>query len=358
MSVTEYKCPCCGAPLAFSSGTQNMQCASCGNSFDIEAAKQYTEASQEGNTTSNFGWEDYGAGHEEWEDEGTMNLYTCPSCGGEIIADANTAATACPYCGNNTILQDRLRGVFRPDLLIPFKVDGVRAKKEFEKFYAGKKLLPKDFREQTRIKEITGIYVPFWLFDCDSHANMQYDATQVFTWSDRDYEYTRTDHYRLLRSGDMSFERVPVDGSQKMDNSYMEAIEPYDYQEAIDFNAAYLSGYLADKYDVDAKASEPRANERIENSTRSAFLSTTAGYASVIPHNTAVQFQNGKVRYALLPVWVVNTVYQGKNYMFAMNGQTGKFVGELPVSKGRYWAWAGGLFAGIGLVLGLIATLL
>ena len=134
MSVTEYKCPCCGAPLAFSSGTQNMQCASCGNSFDIEAAKQYTEASQEENTASNFGWEDYGAGHEVWEDEGTMNLYTCPSCGGEIIADANTAATACPYCGNNTILQDRLRGVFRPDLLIPFKVDGVRAKKEFEKF--------------------------------------------------------------------------------------------------------------------------------------------------------------------------------------------------------------------------------
>ena len=105
-----------------------------------------------------------------------------------------------------------------------------------------------------------GIYVPFWLFGCDSHANMQYQATKIFSWSDRDYEYTRTDHYLLLRSGDMSFDKVPVDGSAKMADDYMEAIEPYDYSVAQEFDTAYLSGYLADKYDQDAEASKPRAN--------------------------------------------------------------------------------------------------
>ncbi|PWL49047.1 MAG: hypothetical protein DBY39_01985 [Clostridiales bacterium] len=359
MSVLEYQCPCCGATLKFASGTESMQCEYCGNTFDINVARQFTEATEQATAQSNFGWEQYEEGKEDWQGDGTeMFVYTCPSCGGQIMADANTAATRCPYCDNNAILRDRLSGVFRPDYVIPFQVPKEEAKKQLEKFCKGKKLLPKEFWKKNRIEEITGVYVPFWLFGCDSHADMQYRATKVFSWSDHDYEYTRTDHYLLLRAGDMSFDKVPVDGSAKMADNYMEAIEPYDYSAMQEFDTAYLSGYLADKYDQDAEASKPRANQRIENSTQTAFTATTLGYATVLPQSTVVRFDRGCVHYALLPVWMMNTVYQDKTYTFAMNGQTGKFVGELPISRKRYWAWVGGLFAGLGLVLGLIASLL
>jgi hypothetical protein len=144
----------------------------------------------------------------------------------------------------------------------------------------------------------------------------------------------------------MTFERVPVDGSQKMDDSFMEAIEPYDYSRLIPFTTACLSGFLADRYDVDAEQSKPRAEQRIRNSTEAMLRGTVSGYATVTPVSSRFSVQNGKIQYALMPVWLLNTRYKDKLYTFAMNGQTGKFVGEYPISTGRFWAWVGGI-AGI-----------
>ena len=140
----------------------------------------------------------------------------------------------------------------------------------------------------------------------------------------------------MVRGGSIGFERVPVDGSSKIDDTLMESLEPYNFADAVDFQTAYLAGYLADKYDVDADASINRANERIKKSTEDAFRSTVDGYTSVIPESTNVQLQNGKAKYALYPVWLLNTTWNGQKYTFAMNGQTGKLVGDLPMDKGAY----------------------
>ena len=99
------------------------------------------------------------------------------------------------------------------------------------------------------------------------------------------------------------------------------------FSEGVDFQTAYLAGYLADKYDVDAAQSMERANERIKKSAEQNFRQTVQGYASVIPEAMSVQLQNGKAKYALYPVWLLNTTWEGKQYTFAMNGQTGKMVG-------------------------------
>jgi len=210
----------------------------------------------------------------------------------------------------------------------------------------GKRLLPNLFRSENRISEVKGVYVPFWLFDADADAHIRYHATRIRTWSDRDYDYTETQHYAILRSGDLSFTHVPVDGSSRMPDDLMESIEPFDFSSAVDFQTAYLSGYLADRYDVNADDSIGRANERVKKSTESVFASTVVGYHTVVPENTSVRLANGRVRYALYPVWLLNTVWNGKTFSFAMNGQTGKFVGDLPVDKGKKWRWFG-LVSGI-----------
>jgi hypothetical protein len=129
---------------------------------------------------------------------------------------------------------------------------------------------------------------------------------------------------------------VPVDGSEKMDDTYMDSIEPFDYNQLAPFNTAYLSGYLAEKYDVDANAAMPRANERIKKTITDEFRKTVTGYATVTEENASVQVSKGTVQYALFPVWMLNTKYQGQMYTFAMNGQTGKLIGKLPMDKGKY----------------------
>lgn len=241
--------------------------------------------------------------------------------------------------------------------MIPFKIDKKAAKEALQRHYKGKKLLPKIFKKENHIDEIKGVYVPFWLFDADADADIRYKATRVRTWSDSDYDYTETSYYSIGRSGDIGFDRVPVDGSSKMPDDLMESIEPFKFEDAVDFKTAYLAGYLADKYDVTAEQSIDRANERIKRSTEDAFASTVKGYHSVTTENSSIRLHNGKAKYALYPVWLLNTTWKGKKYLFAMNGQTGKFVGDLPVDNGLYFKWLGGLTAGFG-VIALIAYFL
>ena len=180
---------------------------------------------------------------------------------------------------------------------------------------------------------MSGVYVPFWMFDCDCNADITYSGQRVFTWSDVNYYYTKTDYYRLIRKGDIGFINLPVDGSEKVDNVYTEALEPYDYTHAVEFDTAYLSGFLADKYDTSVEDCKIRANERIKNTTEAEFKKTTSGFSAVMQRTSAISSYNGKIRYALLPVWFLNFTYNGNLYKYAVNGQTGKTVGVFPICK-------------------------
>ena len=236
-------------------------------------------------------------------------------------------------------MMGQFAGALKPDLVIPFKLDKKAAKEGLKKHLTGKRLLPKIFKDQNHIDEIKGIYVPFWLFDTNVDATVSYRATKVRMWSDSDYDYTETSHFMVHRGGSIGFENVPVDGSTKMADDLMESIEPFNISGAVDFQTAYLAGYLADKYDVTAEQSIERANKRVKYSTEEAFAETVKGYATVTTDNSSVQFHGGKAKYALYPVWLLNTTWNGNKYTFAMNGQTGKFVGDLPVDKGAAARW-------------------
>lgn len=348
-TLQEYKCPCCGGAIVFDSSLQKMKCPFCDTEFDVETLKGY-DAELKNAPADDMQWESSaGAEWQAGEADG-LRSYVCNSCGGEIVGDENTAATACPFCGNPVVMMGQFSGDLKPDYVIPFKLDKQAAKAALLKHYGGKRLLPKVFRDQNHIDEIKGVYVPFWLFDADADASIRYKATRMRTWSDRNYNYTETSFFSVTRGGSIGFEGVPVDGSSKMADDLMESIEPFDLSEAVDFQTAYLSGYLADKYDVTAEQSIDRANQRIKQSTANAFAATVQGYTSVLPESTSIRLQNGRAKYALYPVWLLNTTWNGKKYTFAMNGQTGKLVGDLPLDKAAYKKWLFGLAGIVGAV--------
>lgn len=356
--VLEYKCPCCGGAIAFDSKTQKMKCPYCDTVFEVDTLKQFEEENIEEDSDPRWQADNVEQNQKEWDGahEG-LAAYTCEACGGEIVADENMASSSCPYCGNPVIVMKKLSGMLRPDLVIPFKLDQKEAQNRLKNHLKGKILLPALFKSENRIREIKGVYVPFWLYDCDAKADIRCRATRTHCWSDGDYEYTETNHYLVSRSGDIGFDMVPVDGSKKMDNTLMESIEPFDYKDAVDFQAAYLAGYLADKYDESSGECAPRANERIRQSTVNSFMRTMIGYDTCLPERTDIRLKQGRITYALLPVWVLNTMYKGEIYTFAMNGQTGKFVGNLPIDKGKAVAIAGGVFAAATLLTSLITLL-
>ena len=336
-TIQNYKCPCCGAPLVFC-GTE-LRCDSCDNTFSAQTIQQMTEGMEHTGGESKYNWENYEP--RNYEDTGDINLasYSCPSCGAGITGDDTLGSTVCPYCGNSVIVKGQFEGTLRPDYIIPFKFDKKSAIAAFEDDFKNAPFLPDEFKNKKKIEEMAGVYVPFWMFDCDCEAAVSYSAERVTAWSDANYNYTKTDYFRLYRAGSIGFANVPVDASKKADDTYMEAVEPFDYNDATEFNGTYLSGYLADKYDVSVQESTQRANERVKNSTIAAFNDTTGLYTAVIPVSERVEFENGKIRYSLLPVWMLNIKYNNQMYKFAINGQTGKVVGQYPVDKSKKWKY-------------------
>lgn len=239
--LQEYKCPCCGGAIAFDSTIQKMKCPYCDTEFEMDVLKGY-DAELQDEEADNMDWETTAGG--EWEEGETDGLrtYVCKSCGGEIVGDANTAATSCPFCDNPIVMMGQFSGTLKPDLVIPFKLNKKAAKEGLVKHLTGKRLLPKIFKDQNHIDEIKGVYVPFWLFDTDVDAKVRYKATKVRTWSDSNYNYTKTSYFMVHRGGSIGFEDVPVDGSTKMADDLMESIEPFNCAEAVDFQTAYLAG--------------------------------------------------------------------------------------------------------------------
>ena len=351
--ILEYKCPCCGAALQYDGLAQKLACQYCDNTFDLEAVQAYNEESatqtDHWEASTNTGW--------SAEEDAAVVTYTCPSCGGELMTDETTAATFCPYCGNPTVLPGRLTGGVRPDAIIPFQTTLEDAKQAFLKLCKGKPLLPKEFTEEHRLEKISGIYVPFWLYDCQSGFDARYAATRIHHWSDAHYRYTRTEHFLLLRAADAKFVHIPMDGSSKMDDTIMESIEPFDFSAMVDFDTMYLTGFLADKYDVDVSSGYNRVRERVNHSMDELIAPTLLGYATAIPSHKNVHVEQGQAKYVLLPVWMLHTRYRDKSYIFAMNGQTGKMTGTFPICPKRSWAWFGGICAAVTAVASLLMWL-
>ena len=304
--VMEYKCPCCDAGLKFEADDQKLSCEYCGNSFDLEAVSAYNENS---NDSESFNWTEREETNWSEEEQNHLQSYQCPSCGGEIITEETTAATFCPYCENPAIMSNRLSGGLKPDAVIPFKTTKEDAQAAFSKLCKGKPLLPKGFSSQQRLEKITGMYVPFWLYNCEGDQEGRYRATRIHTWSDSRYNYRRTDYYLLTRAAKAEFDGIPMDGSTKMDDTIMESIEPFDYTQMMDFNTAYLTGYLADKYDVEHTAGEERIRERVGSTLDSQIQASLIGYTGAIPIHKQLSIEHSKAKYVLLPVWMLNTKY-------------------------------------------------
>lgn len=350
--IESYKCPSCSAPLRYDTSGQ-LVCDSCSNTYDPEVIKMMDSYDRE---EKPFDWGKY---KEEFEKDAerleNSVVYVCRSCGATVETDATTAATRCPYCDNEIVITDRLEGGIKPAGVIPFKIDKARAIESVKAHFKGKKLLPNNFKDQHTLDKIRGIYVPFWLFDSGIDGKMVMDATTVRVWSDSSYDYTETKHYLLSVDGSMKFDGVPVDGSSKMDNDLMDAVEPFDYSEMREFDPVFLSGFLADRFDEDPDAGLPRAEERMKASAEAAIRSEADEFTTVRVRNSLMNLVSPTVKYVLLPVWLLNVNYGDKRYRFAVNGQTGKVVGELPVSKLKKWLFFGAWTAVVGAIASLIA---
>lgn len=347
--VNVCKCPGCDAPLKFDTSVQSMTCEYCGNVITIDEANAQLE---------NYKVEVEDKTEQKTEEEIKLEVYVCETCGAEILTDENTTATFCSYCGNPSLIRNRLEGVLAPGYVIPFKINKEQAQNEYKKWVKkGGVFTPKEFRTDTILEKITGMYAPFWLYDYKGNAFIKATAKKVSSKTEGSYRCTYTSHYDVVRDYSIAYEKIPADASEKLPDTTMDLLEPFNYNEMVPFKLPYISGYYADKYTYTSDQMSQRIESRIEDYIVTAGRNTITGYTSVGIVNKDIKMVKEKADYVLLPVWILSYKYKEKIYTFTMNGQTGKIVAEMPKSVGKMWAWFGGIAGGTFAVLTLLGFL-
>lgn len=326
MESIQYKCPNCNADLRFNPKKQGFSCAFCDSFFTAEECKTANEQMLA---------EEQAAAPASDAFAEQNQLYHCESCGAELITDLQTTATECLYCHNPVVLNGRLSGEYRPSKVIPFKISREQAEEIFRTWCGKRKFLPKDFLSESQLIHLHGVYVPFWVADCHIRGMMTAECHKIRRWTSGDNHYTEVREYEVIRNAELDFEGIPADGESKVPDELMEAIEPFDYRETVNFEMAYLSGFMSDKYDVNKAQVFPRVRNRAVNGSDQMLRSSMTGYDSVRVIRSEMNILQTKWQYMLLPVWFMSYQYQGKRYDFAVNGQTGKQAGTPPLNQGK-----------------------
>lgn len=350
--IDEMECPACGATMRFDPEKGDMVCDWCGTRSEIDGFKEESDtdppkeeddAKEEkpARQRSKIEGFDFASLNDAVTkaDAEDVPIYNCRSCGAELIAPPSQISLACPYCGNNVVLTDKVSGKLRPDGIIPFKLTPKTLPDAMNRFYKNKVLLPKDFFSESSMSKVTGVYVPFWLFTGSLSGHMTFSGEKHSDHREGDYIVTETSHYNLERDVSMSFKDVPVDASGRIDDALMDSLESFDLKDKVDFDMRYLAGFTSERFDVRKREISARAKKRMFATAEAAALSRTgAGYSNV--RKTGGNLKASiNARYLLLPVYMFNLNYDGKNYEFAVNGQTGNVVGTLPIDKGRSIAY-------------------
>lgn len=347
--VLQYKCRDCGADMTFDAGSGMLVCSGCGAKISIEEYQRRNEQPIQDFDT--FEEQTHAGTFEDSRAAG----YQCQNCGALLITDADTIASACSFCGAPVVLTDRIQGDLAPAKIIPFSIPKERAQQAFRKWCRGGLVTPKGFAGAERIKNIQGMYIPFWLYDLNGQGEAHAECTTVRTYQSGEYIYTETSFFDVYRKVDLNYMKVPVDASEKMEDGLMDKLEPFQYGNLRDFKTPYLSGFLAEKYNYTDRELFPRAKARIERYIQDYIRSTITGYSSVRITGQSDNVRQRAAYYTLLPVWMISYNYKNKDYMFAMNGQTGKIVGSPPISIPKVIAWFLGIGAGVFTFMELIS---
>ncbi len=285
------------------------------------------------------------------------SVVQCQNCGAPIQAGPFASAGKCMHCGSYLIFEERVSGQFTPHLILPFQIGRQEAEKRLKQEFGKRIFAPSSFLSTASLQKMEGMYVPFFMYDYHVNYDWSGKGTKVRTWTRGDTEYTETSYFHIDRNMDIDFSRIPVDASNGMEDGAMDLLEPYDYRALEEFRMKYMSGFVGEMYNQGAAQLEPRAHRKAERDSEELMRQSIAGYATVVPEQKNMQVNQTAADYALLPVWVYDYEYRGGVYRFYVNGQTGKIIGEAPVSKAKMFGYSASVF-GYVLIIGQLIRMM
>lgn len=322
-----FKCKNCGASALYEPSKKSMYCPHC-EGIDTEYIVQ------EGSITQ------------------------CGNCGAPITIGQYTSSDRCIHCGSSIVFDERIEGQFRPNLILPFKINKDMAVEALNKEFNKRTFTPASFLSEKSLNNMRGIYVPFWMYDYMSHYDFRGQGTKVRTWTSGNTEYIETSYYDVIRQMEADFDKIPVDASIAMDDGEMDLMEPYTYEELEGFDPKYMSGFFGEVFNQGADELEERAKMKAKSASEELMQQSLSGYNTMKAVHKNLNIERNGLYYALMPVWMYQYDYRGESYRFHVNGQTGKVVGKTPVSKAKVFFYGLTTMASVSAILYLAIAIL
>lgn len=334
-----YHCPNCGGELRFEPESQTCHCDYCQSQISLA---ELTKNNQK---------------QPQLFREPPQHYY-CPACGAEIFTKETTLATFCCYCHNPVIISDRLYDKREPDGIIPFQISRQEAINRFLDWRKGKWFTAKGFAAPKQLEKITGLYLPYWLSEGEVNVQLNAKASASHSWQNGNVRYTEVSEYQIVREGSISFQHIFHQALNHDEAKLLTCIQSFDYSQLKPFDMAYLAGFLAEQKDIEQNNIALSLDKELRQYSESLLMRTVQGYDRVYSCQYQIDLVNTDSRYVLLPVWLLSYPYHGRNYLFALNGQTGAVYGELPFSRGKFCGLFGTVFTAVSLLSFIIGGLL
>ena len=309
------RCPGCNATLKFLPELGKMSCSFCGNTYSPNEINKNDTSSNSSEMSDSVKM------RKRNFETIKVQMALCTSCGADLAMTDVEVSSFCPYCGQATIIKDRIDDYMKPDCIIPFKITQDEAYKIIKDSMENIYFIPNEFKNVT-IEMLRGIYIPFWLYDiyCEDEQK----------WKLPNHEASYANPI-MIRAANANFKNLTVDGLKQLNDESSQRLEPYDLSELVPFNVSYLSGFYADRFNEAGADTKLIAKGRVISMLYESVKEAMPSGSALLSRHPKVLIEGEK--YALLPAWFLTFRYDDKTYTALVNGQTGKLVSAYPYSK-------------------------
>ena len=332
----QFPCGQCGAKVEFAPGTDSLKCPYCGNQTSIPARRDGIRE------------QDYLTAAAELLEAAETEEYTsvqCGSCAALVEPSPSQEAFPCPYCGSSIVARELSQRLIKPQALLPFRIDKDEAQARFRGWIDKLWFAPNSLRKVAHTDgRLQGLYAPYWTYDSNAftrYSGQRGDNYTVTRTRRRDGKMV-TERYQAVEirwrpahgTVTRAFDDMLVVGSHSLPRDLAEQLEPWDLENLVEYADEYLSGFTAERYQVDVRAGWTRSQERMEEVIRGDVRRDIGGdHQRINTLNTEHSLITFK--HVLLPLWICSYRYQERVYRFLVNARTGEVQGQRPWSRAK-----------------------
>ncbi|MCS1411047.1 MAG: hypothetical protein M2R45_04242 [Verrucomicrobia subdivision 3 bacterium] len=351
----KYACPACGGDSHWNPTKKALVCAYCGTNAPGELDKSSGEVREIDLVTALRELDNDARG---WKSDRVS--VKCQSCEAISVFQAQMTAKQCEFCGSTQILPyEQRKAPISPESLLPLEVSESRVRESMRQWYHTRWFAPNRLKKDALTDTVKGVYIPYWTFDAQSHADWTAQSGYYYyvseTYLDAEGK-AQTRQVRKIRwqnssgSLDHFFDDELVAGTQGVDGELLAQVEPFPTKKLVAYDPGYLSGWLVEQYQIDlisaAQRSHATMGKKLESLCASQVPGDTHRFLKVRSHYHGQTF-----KHILVPIWLLTYRHGKKNFQVIVNGVTGEIAGRYPKSVWKILFLVIGILIAVGIIV-------